>query len=46
MEPGMAERALNALDQFVIDNTGVKMGFLYQNLIEECLSDIQEYYQQ
>jgi hypothetical protein len=46
MEPGMAEGALNALDQFVIDKTGTKMGFLYQDLIEDCVSDIQEHYQQ
>jgi hypothetical protein len=46
LEPGMAEGALNTLDQFVIDKTGTKMGFLYQDLIEDCVLDIQEHYQQ
>ncbi|TVY90703.1 hypothetical protein LAWI1_G004706 [Lachnellula willkommii] len=44
-EPGMAAGALNALDQFIVDKTGTKMGFLYQDLIEKCVTDIQEYYQ-
>ncbi|KAL8377537.1 hypothetical protein RB595_008289 [Gaeumannomyces hyphopodioides] len=46
LEPGVAEGALGALDQFVVDRTGTKMGFLYQDLIEECLSDLQNQYQQ
>jgi hypothetical protein len=46
MEPRMAEGALNALDQFISDKTGTKMGFLYQDLIEGCISDIQENYRQ
>ncbi|TVY18075.1 hypothetical protein LARI1_G003499 [Lachnellula arida] len=44
-EPGMAAGALNALDQFIVNKTGTKMGFLYQDLIEKCVTDIQEYYQ-
>jgi hypothetical protein len=46
MEPGMAGGALNALDQFVIEKTGTKIRFLYQDLIEDCVSDIQENCQQ
>ena len=46
MEPGMAEGALNALDQFICDKTGTKIEFLYQDLIEDCVRDIQVYYQQ
>jgi len=45
LEPGMAEGALNALDQFIVDKTGTKMGFLYQDLIESCMSDITKSYQ-
>ncbi|KFY67662.1 hypothetical protein V496_01486 [Pseudogymnoascus sp. VKM F-4515 (FW-2607)] len=45
LEPGMAEGALSALDQFVIDKTGTKLGILYQDLIEDCVSDIQDCYQ-
>jgi hypothetical protein len=36
----MAEGALNALDQFIIDKIGTKMGFLYQDLIEDYILDI------
>jgi hypothetical protein len=46
MEPGMAEGALNSLDQFIVEKTGTKMGFLYQDLIEDSVLDIQDYYQQ
>jgi len=45
-EPGMAKGALNALDQFIVDKTGTKMGFLYQDLIENCMSAIYDYCQQ
>lgn len=41
LEPGMAEGALTALEKFVVDMTGTKMGFLYQGLIDECLSNLQ-----
>ncbi|TVY39828.1 hypothetical protein LOCC1_G004953 [Lachnellula occidentalis] len=44
-EPGMAAGALNALDQFIVEKTGTEMGFLYQDLIEKCVIDIQQYYQ-
>jgi hypothetical protein len=46
LEPGMAEGALNALDQFIVDRTGTKMGFLYQDLIEDSVSGVQDCYQQ
>ncbi|KFY03045.1 hypothetical protein V490_00339 [Pseudogymnoascus sp. VKM F-3557] len=45
LEPGMAEGALSALDQFIIDKLGTKLGTLYQDLIEDCVSDIQDCYQ-
>lgn len=44
--PGMAEAALNALEQFFIDKVGTKIGFLYQDMIEECVADIQAASQQ
>ncbi|KAK3389939.1 hypothetical protein B0H63DRAFT_499751 [Podospora didyma] len=40
LQPGMAEGALNTFEQFVVEKAGTKMGFLYQDLIEECLSDL------
>ncbi|KAK3939513.1 ipa protein [Diplogelasinospora grovesii] len=46
LEPGMAEGALKALDGFVVDKAGTKMGFLYQDLVEDCFSDLQNQYRQ
>lgn len=45
LEPGTASGTLSALDQFVAEKTGTKMGFLYQDLIELCVSDIEDYLQ-
>ncbi|KAK6063532.1 hypothetical protein SCUP515_12366 [Seiridium cupressi] len=41
-EPGMTEAALNALDDFIIRKTGTKLGFLYQDLIDECIAQLQD----
>ncbi|KAH9888737.1 hypothetical protein F4778DRAFT_773521 [Xylariomycetidae sp. FL2044] len=40
VEPGMAEGALKALDQFIIEKTGTKLGFLYQDLVKECMAQL------
>ncbi|KAF4628592.1 hypothetical protein G7Y89_g9563 [Cudoniella acicularis] len=45
-EPGMADGALNTLDQFIVDKTGAKMGSLYQDFIESCITNLQERFQQ
>lgn len=45
LEPGMAEKALNALDQFIVEKAGSKLGFLYQDLIEDCFSDLEKQYE-
>ncbi|KAF7539231.1 hypothetical protein G7054_g2345 [Neopestalotiopsis clavispora] len=37
LEPGMTEAALKALDRFLVEKTGTKLGFLYQDLIDECM---------
>lgn len=42
----MAEGALNALDEFVNQKTGSSMGFLYEDLVEECASTIEQYCQE
>ncbi|KAJ5577663.1 uncharacterized protein N7459_006627 [Penicillium hispanicum] len=42
LEPGIAQSALRTLDQFTIEKTGTKMGFLYQDLIEDCLSGLRD----
>jgi hypothetical protein len=41
LEPGMAEAALISLDRLFIDKTGTELGFLFQDLNEDCLSHIQ-----
>ncbi|KAL5594745.1 hypothetical protein BROUX41_001659 [Berkeleyomyces rouxiae] len=37
----VAQCALQALDEFVNEKAGASFGFLYQDLIEECLDDLQ-----
>ncbi|PTB36873.1 hypothetical protein M441DRAFT_61593 [Trichoderma asperellum CBS 433.97] len=44
LEPGMTNGALTKLDQFVVSKTGSKMGFLYQDLMEDCLADLENQY--
>jgi hypothetical protein len=46
LEPGISQCALEKLDQFVVKNAGTKMGFLYQDLIKECFSNLQKQHQQ
>lgn len=46
LEPEMSEKALKSLDDFVVQQAGTQMGFLYQDLVEECLLDLQNQYQQ
>lgn len=41
-EPGMAEAALNALDDFIVKRTGTKLGFLYQDLIDDCMAQLHD----
>ncbi len=45
LEPGMSEGALKKLDQFVIDKLGTKLGFLYEDLVNECLAVLEKQYQ-
>ncbi|KAJ0166992.1 hypothetical protein CTA2_4876 [Colletotrichum tanaceti] len=46
LEPGMTEGALQTLDQFIVDKAGARLGFLYQDLVDECFSDLQYQYNQ
>ncbi|KAF9873519.1 hypothetical protein CkaCkLH20_08978 [Colletotrichum karsti] len=46
LEPGMAESALGAFESFIVDNAGTKMGFLYQDIITDCLAHLQDQYEQ
>ena len=44
-EPSVASKTLSLLDMFIVDNAGTKMGFLYQDLIEECFVEIERQYE-
>lgn len=46
LEPGVAEGALKALDEFTIEKAGTKMGSLYDDIIEDSLSDLESQYEQ
>ena len=46
LEPGMSQNALETLDRFVVETAGTNIGFLYQDLVEECFADLQNQYQQ
>ncbi|KDN62411.1 hypothetical protein CSUB01_02441 [Colletotrichum sublineola] len=46
LEPGMTDGALETLDRFIVDKAGAKLGFLYQDLVDECFSDLQNQYDQ
>jgi hypothetical protein len=34
------------LDQYIVEKTGTKLGFLYQDLVEDCVSVIRKQYEQ
>ncbi|EUC43584.1 hypothetical protein COCMIDRAFT_7017 [Bipolaris oryzae ATCC 44560] len=40
LEQGMAEGALAKLDEYIVEKTGTKLGFLYEDLVESCVSNI------
>ncbi|TEA13923.1 hypothetical protein C8034_v003993 [Colletotrichum sidae] len=44
LEPGMAEGALKTLDEFVVEKAGTKLGFLYQDLVQDCFADLGHQY--
>ncbi|KAH6651245.1 hypothetical protein F5144DRAFT_638983 [Chaetomium tenue] len=41
----LAKNALQALDQFIVDKVGGKMGFLYEDLIQECIVSLHDQYE-
>jgi hypothetical protein len=45
LEPRMTDGALAKIDQFVVSKAGSKLGFLYQDLMEDCLADLENQYQ-
>ncbi|KAM0344171.1 hypothetical protein ACHAPU_007893 [Fusarium lateritium] len=46
LEPGVAAKALDALDQFVTEKAGTKMGILYQDELEKTFQTLEEQYKQ
>lgn len=46
LEPGISQKALETLDRFVVGTAGTNIGFLYQDLVEECFANLQNQYQQ
>jgi hypothetical protein len=46
LEPGMADGALTALHQYILEKTGTKLGFLFQDLIDDCVSSIHKHNEQ
>ncbi|EAW25757.1 uncharacterized protein NFIA_045770 [Aspergillus fischeri NRRL 181] len=46
LEAGVADAALAALSRFIVDKTGTELGYLYQDLNEDCLSKTENLCQQ
>ncbi|KAF5557174.1 hypothetical protein FPHYL_7763 [Fusarium phyllophilum] len=46
LEPDMSAKALEALDAFVVEKAGTKMGSLYQDEVEKAFRNVEEQYQQ
>ncbi|KAK5712196.1 hypothetical protein LTR17_018062 [Elasticomyces elasticus] len=40
LEPGAAANALQALDGFIVEHAGTSLGSLYEDMLDECLDDI------
>ncbi|KAK0336719.1 hypothetical protein LTR91_015474 [Friedmanniomyces endolithicus] len=44
LEPDMSARALAALDDFIVDTTGARLGALYEDIIQDSLDDLESMY--
>lgn len=42
LEPGAAGNALRALDEFMIERAGASLGSLYEDLLHDCLNDVEK----
>ncbi|KAK4504864.1 hypothetical protein PRZ48_002827 [Zasmidium cellare] len=42
LEPGVAGNALRALDEFMIERAGAGLGSLYENLLHDCVDDVEK----
>jgi hypothetical protein len=44
LEPGVARKALKALDEFILEQAGARLGMLYEDLLHHCLNDVEKKY--
>lgn len=44
LEPEAASNALQALNEFIVERAGANLGSLYEEMLEECLEDIETKY--
>lgn len=44
LEPQVAAGALGALDEFIIKETGARLGSLYEDIVKDALDDLEEKY--
>lgn len=44
LEPHMASNALAALNDFVIEGTGARLGSLYEDIVQDSLNDLEDMY--
>ncbi|KAF7193248.1 hypothetical protein HII31_05474 [Pseudocercospora fuligena] len=44
LEPGVASNALQALDEFMVEKAGASLGSLYEDLLHDCLNDVEKMY--
>ncbi|KAJ9143675.1 hypothetical protein NKR23_g6410 [Pleurostoma richardsiae] len=42
-EPGVADAALKALDNFIAEKTGMRLGFLYQDLVDDSVAKLHDH---
>lgn len=40
LEPGVASSALQKLEHFIVEKTGTRIGLLYEDLIDSCISEV------
>ncbi|KAI7169341.1 hypothetical protein KC360_g7538 [Hortaea werneckii] len=44
LKPSVANSALRALDGYMVERSGTRMGSLYDGMLDECLEDIEQKY--
>ncbi|KJX94815.1 hypothetical protein TI39_contig4158g00001 [Zymoseptoria brevis] len=44
LAPGVASNALQALNEFLLERAGIRLGLLYEDLLHDCLKDVEKKY--